>query len=114
MKKIEAWQCDYCAKCYINPKSTYSHQRTCRNNPDRHNCVTCVHGCTEYVVKNYPDPHDRNEPAEVREAWCDFYGMPIGDKPYYEDCDMSEGPLPGTCHHYKYKGYAGWEGEAQQ
>lgn len=126
MKKVEAWKCDFCPKCYTNRRSTATHQRVCRNNPTRHNCVTCAHSRMEYVVKNYPSPNDYYQPAEIYEPWCDYHEKPIGEKPYFIDCDEDQicsgdeayyrdlDPdevfrcKPGTCHHYEYKGYAGW------
>ena len=115
MKEIKAFQCDFCPKCYAKRSSTASHQRACKNNPARRNCITCVHSCEEVVVKNYPSPDDFYQPAEVWEPWCDHHKKLISDRPYFDDCDMERGeygepdyPLPGTCHHYAYKGYAGW------
>lgn len=69
-------------------------------------------------------------------ACCSFHNKPISERPYFIDCEtvqlgqwakdveaglVSSGvpcvnpyhedyerPVPGTCEHYQYKGYAGW------
>jgi hypothetical protein len=135
MKEVKAWKCDFCPRCFTRKANAERHLSRCRMNPEMRNCKTCVYGCKD-VVSMKPCPWDRDEPMDEYGACCSYHGKPISEKPYYIDCetidvggwaaDVTAGlrgsgidctnpyprdyerPVPGTCEHYKYKGYAGW------
>lgn len=136
MKKIRAWQCGYCHKCYSRPQSTAIHERACRNNPARRNCKTCV---SSYLRRVSTETIDGSQGVPwVRDMawptitihndvpWCKVHNKAIHEKPYFIECDEYQRhsadvayhydydpdevyqPIPGTCSNYAYKGYAGW------
>lgn len=117
MKKIRAWKCDHCPRCFEKKTSTAKHERTCINNPSRRNCVTCENGIE---VKDFEILTGSDKTLlKYTGRLCKIHKLPIRERPYLIFCDAiieKNGvryPIPGTCHHYKYKGYAGWEAEDQ-
>jgi len=129
MKKVEAWKCDFCRRTSATKAGMTSHERRCKNNPVKRHCITCVHG-TEI---DWERPVELTKPLAVESympgyttqaevyagPWCDYHRMPICQKPYMVECDISGGvdvgigtiperSEPWTCGYYEYKGYAGW------
>ena len=41
MKKITAYQCDYCPKYYKHDSSASRHEKECFYNPATKSCITC-------------------------------------------------------------------------
>ena len=114
-KAVEAYKCDWCSRCFGRKCDVNRHEEACRNNPERHYCITCVHGVldTSYKDTNFLDTPLESQPKYG--PFCDYYGEYIHEKPYYIDCETNNtdgwGPeynIPGTCENYEYKGKAGW------
>lgn len=111
MEQVNAWKCEFCNRVFLRRVSTHNHEVACGNNPLRRHCITCVHS---ELAPTYPFEHDRLRREMV--PWCAFHDAPLHSKPYYLECDTDNGdngyreeaPLPGTCWHYEYKGYARW------
>lgn len=112
MKKVEAWKCDFCERVYTRSVSTANHQRACRCNPARRNCITCKHSRLEMILREYSPLNI--EPTEVWAPWCSQHEKQISEKPYFDECELIQNdhtedePIPGTCFYYEYKGCAGW------
>lgn len=113
-KQVIAHKCDFCSKVYGRKVNAKQHEKTCKNNPERHNCITCVYGgLTVMDVVDIGEGHTMDVTAPA----CHYHGKLMSDKPYQIDCKEffdDYGILrstPGTCEHYEYKGYSGWRGE---
>ena len=96
---LEAYQCDFCRRCFSRQHWAQRHENACNNNPARRNCKTCAHN----VLSQSGIPS------------CRIHNLPIYDKPYEIDCtrdvsryDGLDHPVPGSCVHYEYKGKAEW------
>ena len=124
MTEVKAWKCGFCRKCYARPQSTATHERSCRNNPARKHCKTCVNSYMRRVSSETIDG-EKSVPWTGGMAWptitihndvpwCKIRNKAIHEKPYYDECEMQGGdygpdyPVPGTCDYYAYKGFAGW------
>ena len=100
MKKVEAFKCDYCHRCFGRAVDAANHERYCNMNPDRKHCKTCAHfGYKTQRIDEY----------DQKFAYCLKLDIPMSDQPYYTECgcgynyDGSEYHLPGTCEHYEQK-----------
>ena len=99
---IEAYQCDFCGRCFSRRNWAQRHENACNNNPARRHCKTCIHSALS---------------AEI--PVCRIHNIPVYDKPYEIDCKREvsrlngydERAVPGTCIHYEYKGSAEWTRE---
>jgi hypothetical protein len=97
MKKVEAWQCDFCNKTSVSKGGLTNHERACKNNPARRNCITCVHGISidpveiakPLTVESYM-PGWTDAPYIYAGPWCDHHNMPISEKPYFVECDVDD------------------------
>lgn len=112
-KKVKAFKCDWCSRCYIRLCDINRHESACKNNPARRHCKTCVHGVLAIIGWKLDD--DREPVIENIGPYCDFHDKPIHEKPYFIDCEERGSgyfeniyPVPGTCEHYEYKGKAEW------
>lgn len=122
MISVQAYKCGWCGRCFLNPGNARSHEASCRNNPERRNCITCTHGVWGVVGMMEP-PFEGAAAVERHGPCCDEYHKPISEKPYFIDCEEDEYDLgfgnnvvkcPGTCQGYEYKGYAGWHGRKRK
>lgn len=108
MIEVKAYKCDFCYKCFGRKVNAIQHEPTCKNNPEKRHCRTCVHSAWRVV-----DCYDGDN--EVYGAYCDKYDKTINDKPYLIECETGysyvgeEITVPYTCENYEYKGYAGWK-----
>ena len=124
MKRAQAYQCDFCTRCFARPSNATQHERSCQANPARRNCKTCVHGCIGTIDRKEPVTWDydtrlcRDVPDySFYGAYCDYHNVPIHEAPFNIECETAaphcnpngdEIPVPGTCWEYKYKGKCGW------
>ena len=120
MRKVQAYKCDYCGKCFLRPCNAVQHEASCNANPERRNCKTCVHGCIGLIYYDDPNacyPWSDQEDRQQMVPYCDYHNIPIFQKPYNIDCETSappynpngeETPDPGTCWDYEYKGKRAW------
>ena len=107
MKKVEAFKCDYCHRCFGRPVDATNHERACQGNPVRRACKTCKWSGYHTIT----DADGINGLTwEHQELWCNHPDIdrPMSDKPYFEDCDFENRynelvPIPGTCEHYEQK-----------
>ena len=44
MKKVEAYQCDYCGKVFITEEKCLKHEKICIKNLEANNCNNCLKG----------------------------------------------------------------------
>ena len=131
--KITAYKCCFCSRCFEKRSAASNHERQCNGNPCRHNCKTCIYGVyamnqpVESLEKNIPPVLQKilesdteaiklyEEISDYCGPFCEYHKRPIYEKPYFIDCDTEmthirdDEPIDGTCHHYKYKGYAGYK-----
>lgn len=96
MKPITAYKCDYCHRCFGRTVDAANHERSCKYNPSRRACATCVH-----CVK-------QKDEGECTLQWCKHYNEPLRDKPYFHECEEAVVYheiilVPGTCSQYKAK-----------
>jgi hypothetical protein len=122
--KVEAFKCDYCGKLLKLPHTAAVHEASCKNNPAKRHCITCIHGISACCA-TVPDWTDPDGPGtEVYGPYCGYHDKPISEKPYFIECDNGGGfdtglgwypefPLPYTCFHYESKGKAEWTPEDQ-
>ena len=109
MKQVQAYKCDFCPRCFARKVNAIQHEERCKNNPIMRSCKTCKHGVLRAVR--------HIEELEILDAYCKKQNMPISDKPYFDECDISCGPygeeipIPFTCENYEYKGKAEWTKE---
>jgi len=103
MKKVEAFKCDYCHRCFGRAVDAINHERACQRNPARRACKTCEWSAFKVIAVS--DCGD-GRTCEHEELWCNHpkVNKPMSDKPYYQDCDFNElyrnlVPVPGTCEH---------------
>jgi hypothetical protein len=124
--EVKAYKCNWCSRCFAHLSHASIHEKACKNNPARRNCKTCIHGHYK-PIPCYP--YDTTEQFGV---YCAYHNVPMGDKPYFIECDERQAcspdeayyyeldpddlsyPLPGTCHHYEYKGKAEWTRDEEQ
>lgn len=112
--EVKAYKCNWCHRCFGRKSSAVIHENACKNNPAKRQCITCVHG-----VINVGKSEFSSWRFFTGAPYCDVHNKPIHEKPYYIRCDTEESfvlesgqretyPVPGTCHHYKYKGNSEW------
>lgn len=118
--EIKAFKCDWCSRCFTRRNNAETHEAACKNNPERRQCITCVHGTVDLVrVVREDDGYSRMEYSYHTPPYCAIHKEPIHKKPYFIDCDLGGGydtgfgwieerPIPGTCEYYEYKGKPGW------
>ena len=105
--EIKGYKCDYCHRCFGRKVNAVQHENSCKNSPSSRHCRTCVHGVWAVI-----GGHEYEEWG----AFCDYHNKPIHEKPYYIECETQDNygereyPIPGTCHHYEYKGKPEWTG----
>lgn len=109
--EVKAFKCDWCHRCFTRRNNAETHEVACKNNPERRQCITCVHGIVDELAF---------EKFTTNTApYCDVHNEPVYKKPYFIECDSSGGfdtgegfwdekPMPGTCFYYEYKGKPGW------
>jgi hypothetical protein len=111
-KKVEAWKCDWCHRCFGRLCDANRHEKACNINPLRRNCKTCVHGILAIV--GWDSDYQGDPVIERYGAYCGYHNKPMSEKPYYIDCEegqdeyYGDSKMPGTCDHYEYKGKAEW------
>ena len=113
----KAWKCNWCNKASINHGAIIKHENSCKKNPNRRHCGTCIYLCMEI---DHFDTDSNGDPIIERYApWCTKHNKPISEKPWLINCEkeevdeyfgyINEMPLPWTCSEYKYKGYYGFK-----
>lgn len=89
--KVEAFKCDYCGKLLKLPHTAAVHEASCKNNPAKRHCITCIHGISACCA-TVPDWTDPDGPGtEVYGPYCGYHDKPISEKPYFIECDNGGG-----------------------
>lgn len=114
--EIKAFKCDFCSRCFGRINNARTHEAACKNNPARRQCITCIHGTMDAIHVERAHASSCFSYTYHSAPYCAHHNnTPIHEKPYFIECDSDDGggwyeerPLPGTCHHYEYKGKPGW------
>lgn len=114
--EVSAFKCDHCHRCFGRINNARIHEDACKNNPERRQCITCIHGTIDTIhAESNHTGFDSLSYTYHSAPYCAHHGKPITEKPYFIECDSDDGggwyeerPLPSTCHHYEYKGKPGW------
>lgn len=112
--QVNAWQCDFCHRCFSRKVNAMAHESSCKLNPARRSCYTCKHmdphgivghiDCEDPMFGDLTPAWATPESLELRGKFCDHFKTPLADKPYFIDCEMTNyeyddqaQPIPGTC-----------------
>jgi|LSQX01.1.fsa_nt_gb hypothetical protein len=119
--EVTAYKCDFCHRCFGRLNNARIHEAACKNNPERRQCITCIHGTRDAIqVEREHAGFDSISYTYHSAPYCAHHNnTPIHEKPYFIDCDLAGGydtgfgwikerPIPGTCEYYEYKGKPGW------
>lgn len=100
--ETKVWKCQYCNKVTLNHGAILSHEESCKRNPKRCSCGTCVHACKQFIEMGSFSRFDK---------YCDYHKLPFTDKPWEICADTTyygSHPIPGSCAEYEYKGKYGY------
>ncbi len=110
MHKKEAFQCDFCYRCFARPVDAANHEVACKYNPARRSCYTCKHMDKNSVISTtFLFSEGVGEHIDITGMVCTHFNLPVGDKPYFIECETKEGfygeiiNIPGTCLCYEQK-----------
>lgn len=93
MKKVTAFQCEYCRrKVMMNKTHLAEHEFICFHNPRRKACQTCGNYAEDY--ETVYDNHHGGDPGstdyEVLVRYCEAKEKPLDDIPKWETCECKQ------------------------